>query len=314
MTDAARLEDRGIKLNIYGAVFFVALAFGFAFITHSYGVWLDGAYSAVDILISFLSLFVARLVMRPGDETYPFGYAMFEPLLVLFKGLLILAVLVWSGVTAVQQLASGGNPTAAALVVVYGLVASVGCFAVAFRIKRYADLTESDILSVDAKDWMIDGYLSLGIAAAFVIAVAVEQTDYAAFSPYVDPLVVLAMVLGTLIIPIQIIRQSWFELTQRSIDQEDRDDQHALAQEVLEPYGAPEFRLRSVWQGRELYIHIYVLLPASGRHPLADLTAQDKVRRELAQKFLELAPAVSMDVVFTADRDLADGPQRVARY
>ncbi len=313
MTDAARLEDRGIKLSICGAAFFVVLAFGFAYATHSDGVWLDGAYSAVDILISVLGLFVARLVARPGDDTYPFGYAAFEPLLVLFKGVLILLVLAWAGVTAAFQLASGGNETAAGLVVVYGVIAAAGCFAVAARIRRYAEQTQSDILAVDMKDWLIDGYLSLGIAVAFLIGFVLQHSAFTAWAPYVDPLVVLSMVLATIIIPLRIIRESWFEMTQRSIDKEDKDDQHAIAREVLRPYGAPEFRLRSVWQGRELYSHIYVLLPKSGTHPLANVAAQDEVRQQLPEKFLDLASVVSMDVVFTADRDLADGPQRFAR-
>ena len=313
MTDAARLEDRGIKLTIYGAAFFVALAFGFAYATHSDGVWLDGAYSAVETLIAILSLFVARLVVRPGDETYPFGYAAFEPLLVLAKGLIILAVLIWAGADAADQLLNGGNETAAGFVMLYGLIAGLGCFLVAGRLKHYADRTDSDILHVDAKNWMIDGGLSLGIAVAFAIALLLERSPYAAWALFIDPVVVLAMVLGTLAVPIQIIRQSWFELTQRSIDHEDKADQHELAEQVLEPYGAPEFRLRSVWQGRELYSHIYVLLPKSGKHPLADVVLQDRVRQELPKKFLDLAPVVSMDVVFTADRDLADGPQRFAR-
>ena len=313
MTDAARLEDRGIKLTIYGAGAFALLAFVFAYATFSDGVWLDGAYSAVEILISVLTLFVARLILRPGDDVYPFGYGAFEPLLVLLKGLLILAVMVWSAVIALDQLMTGGNQTTAELVVVYGLIAAIGCFAIARRLQIFAAETQSDILIVDAKDWMIDGYLSLGLAVAFVIAVVLERSAFAAWAPYVDPVVVLLMVAGTAIIPLQIIRESWSELTQRSIDDEDQEDQKALARAVLAPYGAPEFRLRSVWQGRELYSHIYVLLPKTSTHPLANVAAQDKVRRELPKKFLDLAPVVSMDVVFTADRSLADGPQKVAR-
>ncbi len=313
MTDAARMEDRGIKLTIYGAGVFALLAFVFAYATHSDGVWLDGAYSAVDIIISILSLFVVRLVARPGDDAYPFGYGAFEPLLVLAKGLIILAVLLWAGVAAIDQIMQGGNRTEAEIVIVYGVIASLGCFAIGRRVMALAEKTESDILAVDAKDWMIDAYLSLGIALAFVMAVVLERSAYAAWAPYVDPAVVLAMVFGTLIIPLRIIRESWSELTQKSIDDDDLQEQEELARSVLTPYGAPEFRLRSVWLGRELYSHIYVLLPKTGAHPLAAVTAQDKVRQELPERFLELAPVVSMDVVFTADRTLADGPQKIAR-
>ena len=38
-------------------------------------------------MVGLLTLYVSKLVQRPRDEQYPFGYATFEPMLNLFKGI-----------------------------------------------------------------------------------------------------------------------------------------------------------------------------------------------------------------------------------
>jgi len=79
--DNNTLETRTIWTTIIANLLFSILAFGFAFQTHSDAIVLDGVFSLVAFAVSLLSLFVARLVTRPGTRAFPFGYAIFEPML-----------------------------------------------------------------------------------------------------------------------------------------------------------------------------------------------------------------------------------------
>jgi predicted Co/Zn/Cd cation transporter (cation efflux family) len=76
---AIRREQRALKISVGAALFFALLGFGFAILTHSQAILLDGVISLVGLGVSVLTLFVARLVELPGDDTFPFGYAHFEP-------------------------------------------------------------------------------------------------------------------------------------------------------------------------------------------------------------------------------------------
>ena len=89
MTDNATLEKRGLWLSILGALFMAGLGIGFAILTSSDAVLLDGLFSLVGFVVGLVSLRVATLVRRPDDEFFHFGYAAFEPMLNLTKGLLM---------------------------------------------------------------------------------------------------------------------------------------------------------------------------------------------------------------------------------
>ena len=68
-------------LSIVGALFMAGLGFGFAFVTSSDAVLLDGFFSLIGFAVGLVSLRVATLVRRPDDDEYHFGYAAYEPVL-----------------------------------------------------------------------------------------------------------------------------------------------------------------------------------------------------------------------------------------
>ena len=68
--DNDALEARTIWTTIIANLLLGILASGFAFYTHSDAIVLDGAFSLVAFAISLLSLFVTRLVSRPGSRHF----------------------------------------------------------------------------------------------------------------------------------------------------------------------------------------------------------------------------------------------------
>ena len=110
---ANKIEDRSIIFTIVMSVTLGLIAIAVSLITDSGVVFLDGSFSLVFALVGLLTLYVSRLVRRPGDEQYPFGYATFEPMLNLFKGLLIATVLLYAVWNAVTALMGGGRNVSA---------------------------------------------------------------------------------------------------------------------------------------------------------------------------------------------------------
>lgn len=89
-----KIEQFALKLSIVGTLFMAILGFSFAYLSRSEAVMLDGVFSLVAFTMSLLTLYVSRLVIKPDDDLFHFGYARFEPLLNVCKSLIIFVICV----------------------------------------------------------------------------------------------------------------------------------------------------------------------------------------------------------------------------
>ena len=99
----ARLERISIIIIIVASLTLGLLGLVISLASASGAVFLDGVFSLIFAMADLLTLYVSGLVQRPHDDQYPFGYATFEPMLNLFKGILIAFALIfaaWSAASA----------------------------------------------------------------------------------------------------------------------------------------------------------------------------------------------------------------------
>ena len=191
MTSQA-IERRSIIITIVVSGSFGLLGIVISVASHSGAVFLDGLFSLTFAVVGLLSLYVSQLVSRPRDESYPFGYATFEPMLNLFKGLLIGFALVYAVWTAVTTILQGGQDVAAAGGIFYAAVAVIGGIAVIVVLKRYAKESGSPIVDVDAKNWTVDTLISSAVGIAFIATLLIQNSEWSNFAPYADPIIMLA--------------------------------------------------------------------------------------------------------------------------
>ncbi len=198
----ANLEQSSLKVAIYGNIFMAALGLTFAWYTDSQAVLLDGVFSLIALIIAVLTLYIARLIQRPGDDEFPFGYAVFEPLLNFSKGLIITAVMVFALFGAVATLLDGGSEIVVGGAVIYALIASIGCAAIVLFMKRMAKQTASPIIEVEVKNWTIDGVISGIVALSFFVVMLREGTPADPYLRYIDQVLVILMSVCFLFIPL----------------------------------------------------------------------------------------------------------------
>lgn len=136
----------------------------------------------------------------------------------LVKGLLIAFVTLSAFLSAIDLIGAGGREIQGPLAVVYALIAAVGCLLIAAVQIRLAKKTESPLLKVDSKNWLIDGAISGGVAVAFLIVVLLGDGPLAPFSPYADPAIVVLLSVLSIPIPLRIIRTNWKQLLGRAPD------------------------------------------------------------------------------------------------
>jgi cation diffusion facilitator family transporter len=297
---AARSERRGLTLSVVGALGMAGLGLGFAALTNSRAVLLDGLFSLVGFVVSLIALRVAALVQQPDDERFHFGYAAYEPMLNLTKGLLIAFVSLLAGWASIDSILAGGREIQGGAAVVYALVAAAGCLVLAVVLRKLSKNVSSPLLEVDAKNWMIDGLISAAVAVAFVIVLVLEDSAWAWMVPYADPVIVLLLVILSLPIPIAIVRSNWGQLLGRAPDAEAQTTARGLIERALEGETGLETNLRIIEQGRSIYLQVYVLV--SPERSDLSVAESDRIRQSIEDSIATMPQTIGFDIVFTTDR------------
>ena len=290
------LESRALRLTSVGALFMAFLGLGFSVITQSEAILLDGLFSLIGFAITLLTQKVARLVVRPGDQQYPFGYATFEPMLNLCKGLLIGIIGLFALVSAISSLFTGGRPIVVGVAIVYALIAALGSFWVAWRVGDLAKRSKSALVRVDANNWMIDGILSAVVAVTFLIVELTKDTAISEFASYADPAIVIVLVLVLAPFPVKIIREAWRQIVGGCPDAEKMRLIDTAIEGIFKPEQAITWQVRSLEIGRFIYIQVYVIDPHQWS---GDLTRQDRLRNQLYSQLNHDFSYMQLNVIFT---------------
>jgi cation diffusion facilitator family transporter len=298
--------NREQKILLYAAIgqlFFAALGIVFAFLTDSAAIMLDGFFSLIGFGISLLTIRVARLVQQPDDEWFHFGYARFEPLLNLSKGIVILGVCGISLASAIQALLHGGRELNLGPAVIYSILAVVGCFTVAILLSRAAKKTGSPLIEVEVHTWRIDAIMSLGVLAAFATAFFADRTQWSYLVDYVDPVLVIVLVLAVISTPIRIVLDGLGELLGVAPEETVQRDVEQRFDELLKGYPVVKTVLRMQKVGRVSYLLAHVVVEPD--FPLGSVEDLDRLRRRIAAGIQEVHPSWIVDTVFVADETLA---------
>lgn len=298
---AVRVEQKALQYTLWGNVAITLFGGAFALWTRSEAIFLDGLFSGIHLAISLLSLYIARLIQKPGDEDYPFGYAMFEPFLNLGKGLVIVLVALLAMFSAGESLFNGGRSVNAGGGLWYALIAAIVCLTMALIQRRYARLSQSQILALDFKNWLIDGAISAAVAITFGLILMLNGTDWDWFIPYADPVLVLAMVSVVLPLPLQTVVHNGLQIMGRSPDETQREQVSKIVAATLETVPHEDYTLRQTNMGRLVYVQVYLCVSLR-QEACYEAGEVDEVRSQLYDRLHEVFPHLAMDLIVTCDR------------
>ncbi|MDJ1175554.1 cation diffusion facilitator family transporter [Roseofilum capinflatum] len=298
MSNSHIFEEKAIKLGMIGTLGMAVLGFGFSILTQSEAILLDGLFSLINFIVTFLSLHVSRLIRRPDDQYYPFGYAIFEPIFNMSKGLLMLVICIFALVSAISAIVDGGYPVSAGIAIWYALIAATGCMAIAVIQRKLAQKSGSPLLEVDAKSWFIDGLLSGAVALGFIIVMFVQKTPLAPFTPYADPTLVIILVLAAGSMPIGIIKSNWYQVVGRVDESNLQAQVLRLVNPILETESITNYHIRQGCLGRLVYVQFYFVFPSTQELHLME---QDRLRTLLYNTLRAEFPYLAADFIFTTD-------------
>jgi predicted Co/Zn/Cd cation transporter (cation efflux family) len=119
-----------LRLSAAAALAIGAAALWAAWASASQAILLDGLYNLAFLVTALFTVRVARLLARPDDARYPYGYLQFEPLINTVKGLLILGVSVYALIAAFVTVLGGGRELTFGPALAYAAAATIACAAV----------------------------------------------------------------------------------------------------------------------------------------------------------------------------------------
>jgi predicted Co/Zn/Cd cation transporter (cation efflux family) len=276
----------------------------FAIVAKSEAIMLDGVFSAIGFLMASLTLKVAGLVKRPDDEHFHYGYSHFAPLLNVLKALLMLVLCTLALLSAVDALFHGGRSMVMGSAVIYGSIATVGCLAIAFYMRKAKKLTNSALVEVDAQGWAIDTLLSGAVLVAFVAGWAIQDTDLADYLNYLDPAMVAILCLLSLPVPLKILIENGREVLLFAPDPYWQKAVEACFVKAVPEFPTEDYRIRLLKMGNSLNVLVHVK-PGPG-FELSSLNQLDEIRTRFNTELETLEVKTVADVVFIADMKLAN--------
>ena len=300
----AKREQKALLISLYGVVFFIVLALGFAIFTNSGAILFDGIYSLIAFATALVTLKVAKLAEKPDDDLFHFGYTSLEPTLNLFKSLIVIVACVYAGFEAVMRILDGGTVAEYGWAVVYGVFSSAGCFVVAAILKKMGRDTRSGLLAVEAKTWFVDGLFSLSVLLGFVAAWLINQTEYASFAPYVDPLLLTILVVLALPIPLKILLESLREVVLMAPPTEIVDEIDEKLHEYLGHIPHKLIECRVTKRGRNTYVLVHLVVTEAFK--INRIKELDDIRHQAMHRMEQWNPEIVMDILFVEDLALAE--------
>jgi cation diffusion facilitator family transporter len=255
---------------------------------------LEAKYGLVDAVMAYLTVRAYRKMRQPPDGDYHYGYAKYEPLVNVLEGTMLMVVCLSTLVTGARDLIHPDDIANDGLVIAYSCASAAVCLGMSAYLRRQARLCRSELLRADAQVWLVDGLVSLAACVAFGLMRLAAGTRWSPATPYVDPLLAMAVALGMLPSAKALLGESLRDLLDASPGGEVQARTLALVEDYRSRHGLPgpvQVRLRKA--GRRVFVA--ARFSDDPAKPLAELAA---VRSGLSRDLKELCPDLELYVHF----------------
>lgn len=291
-------EVRLLRVSIYATAAVAVLGVVLGLWTGSFAIIFDGLFSGIDAAVTVLMIAVAKLVASEGTRRYQFGFWHLEPLVLGFKASVLILLIGYALVNAVQQLMSGGNEPSLGPALLYAAIVTALCFSIWFYIRRQNDRLQSELVRLEVHGWLMSGLITGALLIAFGAAWLMQDTRLDHLIPYVDPLVLAILSLALLPVPLAEVRRTFAEIFEEApagLDREVRD----VVQAFVDRHGFGGFESYVSKVGRARFIEVSVLVPLD--YPPQTVRHFDGLRAEIGDEIGGEGPERWLTIMFTSD-------------
>ena len=197
---------RASWVGIIGNAFLSVLKIAAGLISGSLAVVADGIDSSGDIITSIITLVTARILTKPPNRKYPYGYDKADTIATKVLSFIIFFAGAQLLITAIKKLFAGGNTEFPGKLAVYVTVISIlGKLLLSFHQFKAGKRTSSAMLIANAKNMQSDILISASVLIGLV-------SIYVFKMPLLDTIAALLVSLWVLRVALKIFRETSLEL------------------------------------------------------------------------------------------------------
>lgn len=307
----ATTEQGVLRLSIAGTLLMALAGVAVGLFANSSLIIFDGIYGLIDVVMTWLSLLVARLIAQSTqadtlqsrlNQRFSMGFWHLEPIVLGVSGTLMIGAALYAFINAVDALTSGGRLIALGPAIVFAAISLLAEGALAVFVLRANRRIGSDFIALDAKNWIIAASMSACYLMAFIAGVLVRGTPLACIGPYIDPGILAVVCLFVMVAPLGTVRRALAGILlvapgelQAHVD--------AVAREVVARHGFLDYRSYVAQVGRGEQIELFFVVRADD--PPRPLAEWDRLRDEIGDALGEESPDRWLTIMFTTDLEWA---------
>lgn len=295
MTGSAQSQEiLALRLSLALTILFAFAAVAIALFSDSETMTLEAITAGIDIVVSFLAIFVARKVHEPANQRYQFGYAKYEPLMTTVEGVLLAGACVGAIVYSARDLIHPDPVEDTHLIIIYSAASFLLSVLFGQWMRRLGQRVGSPLAFAEAELWIVDGWMALGVCAAFVVSMALGRIGTTQATSYVDPAVCIGLSLIFLRKPYEILRDSVADLVDANPYADTVNAVEESARSLSERFhleGLEWVRVRKA--GRRVFVMVSFF-----EDPGESLEGMDIAREAVTEAMVSLHPDIDVAVLF----------------
>lgn len=298
--DANRLEQRTLTISLYAVVVAIMANLFYGLYIKSDALILNGIFALLNLAGSSLNLIAAKMVLRPADRDFQYGYSLVEPLVNCFNGLMMLILCLYAFINGIEGIRHGGHKVDASDVVWFTLLASLFCMAMWSYKKSVYRKVSSKILKHDTEKWTIKLSFHLVTLFGFSLLPFLSEPYRSIWQTHADSSLVAVMALLMSPIPIRIIKSNVRELLLMSTGNEAvRIAIEQEMQKIKSEYDITRYATHVAQVGRSNLIKVNILTGPDFQ--LQSIEEQDQLRHRIWSAINKSEEEGSLSVCITAD-------------
>ncbi len=291
-------EQIVLKATMYCSLFLAVLGISFGITIKSSALVFDGMVALIGVALGLLSVVTSRYIYRQDDDIFQYGYVRFEPMVNLFKSLILLITCVYALISGIRDIMNGGYLLDVNWAIMYTLCAFILCGIMYGYTTFYSKRLDSELIHVDRAEWLIDCITYLGGIIAFGWILLVDPQQHKWFSRYVDAALLVVLSLFLSITPLKIMIANLKDLIMVAPPELD-DKITQIMEKLSKEYGFKDYDTHVAKSGRFFMIEVNIL--ATNSNESISIGEVDLIRDKIVMNLEMPSYKIWLSVSLTAN-------------
>ena len=273
-------EQFVLKISLYCAVILAIFGITYGIYTGSKAIIFDGLVAFLSTILILLSVITSKFIYKEDDDIFQYGYMRFEPMVNLFKSLILLILCAYALINGIQEILDGGYEVKFDKAMLYSFFSMLLSIGIWLYTAYQAKILGSPLISVDSLEWFIDSVLYMGGFLVFGAVWLFDKESQTIWARYLDPalLVLLSMILA--VMPLKVFIKNLADLVM--VAPRDMDDKiDTLLQNISKKYNFSDYDTHVAKSGRFFMIEVNILMGESFK--IQNIDEMDLIRDKIEQ-------------------------------